>query len=109
MSAVDGPVGLPTWRDYSPGDPDVCVWCRVSGCSIKSIEVVHGPTCPSVTGLWPVMPADVDRGVRCAVDGCGHVFDLGEYRAEVPDPADSDVVITVCVPCSLLHRDEAWR
>lgn len=98
-------ITLPTWEDYSPGDPDVCVWCKAPGCSIKSIEVEHGPTCPSVTGLWPVMKNDAGR---CGVNDCPSVFELGDYYAMVDDPEDSNVSIVVCVPCSLLHREEAW-
>lgn len=109
MTATPSPVGLPTWEDYRPGDPDVCVWCHVTGCSIQSIEVQHGATCPSVTGMWPVTPRHVQRSTCCAVDGCDHVFQLGEYMAEIPHPDKPDQSISVCVICSLLHRDDAWK
>lgn len=97
---------LPTWQDYQPGDPDVCVWCRAPGCSIKSIEVQHGSTCPSVTGLWPVMPDSA--GMSCSVTSCDTTLSLGDYYAEVSHAETPNLFITVCVPCSLLHRDEAW-
>ena len=101
MSAVN----LPTWEDYSPGDPDVCVWCHVTGCA--DATAVHLPVCPSVTGLWPAMPHHVARRTCCAV--CDHLFVLGDLSAEVPDPADAQWSLTVCAPCSLLRRDEAER
>ena len=104
---------LPTWKDYTPdptGEFDVCVWCRVPGCSIKSIEVQHGPTCPSVTGLWPVMPDQAEApAMTCAVEGCPTVFALGDNYALVPDTETPNLSIVLCVPCSLLHRDKAWE
>lgn len=98
---------LPTWRDYQPGDRDVCVWCHVTGCSVRSVTVEHLPVCPSVTGLWPVMPGDV--GNTCCVPGCLTRFDLGDHYALIPADDDPDWSITVCVPCSLLRPDEAWK
>lgn len=103
-------VELVTWQDYTPGDPDVCVWCGASGCSIKSIEVQHEQRCPSVNGMWPVMPdqSDYTSMMSCSVNSCDHMFTLGEYYALVPDKEDPDIGIVVCIPCSFLHRNEAW-
>jgi len=57
-----------------------------------------------------VLPIELEHGgLRCAVDGCDHVFALGDSSARVAHPTIPDTDIVVCVPCSLLHRDEAWE
>lgn len=100
------PERLPTWEDYRPGDPDVCVWCHVPGCTgYPENPPEHRPTCPSVTGLWPVQPHHVERGTCCAL--CEYVFVLGDLSVAVPDPADPDWSITVCRFCGITRRDEA--
>lgn len=84
------------------------MWCHVTGClGYPDHPPLHLPVCPSVTGLWPVMPGHVQRDTCCAL--CHHVFVLGEYHAEVVDPLDPQWSLTVCQPCALLRHEEAER
>lgn len=107
-----------TW--YITSDPDACVHCSATGCQDGSAQ--HSPECPFTTGMWPVEPADVERGAVCLV--CESPFVVGELSAQVAPRSDSrlaeglranvqrdmsiydaEVTFTLCLPCAAMNAE----
>lgn len=68
------------------------------------LPIDHLPTCPSVTGLWPVRPEDVEpHGFHCAE--CCAPFVAGDFYVQVAlegedGHTDPDVVEVLCLSCA---------
>lgn len=99
-------------------DPNTCVHCEATGCLDGTAQ--HTPTCPFVTGMWPLDQAMLDHETVCA--GCEEPFAMGDLYATVTDmthPAvdgaaamaesmgAESVAFIVCLGCAAMGREVA--
>lgn len=76
-----------------------CVYCAAPWL-LRSIPIDHAPSCPMLTGLYPVRPED--RDMCCCA--CNDPFSRGEFyvleRVRTPDEDDSVTTWNVlCLSC----------
>lgn len=88
----------------SDPDFDTCVHCDESGCEDGTVE--HKPDCPSVTGVYPVLPIDVwPEGMLC--DRCKVELWPGDSYSLIP--IEPQVYEVACVGCAVLAGSELAR
>lgn len=79
-----------------------CIYCGAPWPD-RVLDIDHDPDCPSVTNLWPVLPAEAAEGFGCC--RCGHVFAPDECYTTVATPdesghTDEQVVEVLCLSCA---------
>ena len=91
MRDVDG-LGPPAGGSVTP-----CVYCRAAWPD-PDVDLVHLPSCPSLTNLYPVTERDLrPHGFACTE--CDHQFQLGESYTTLP-LAGVAIVEVVCLDCA---------
>lgn len=87
-----------------------CVHCRAD-CWPEPANQRHTPSCPTVTGLYPVTEQErhPEHGLGCCT-ACSAEFEAGDVYVLVDDdtgrPAASpDCGWVVCLGCAALDRD----
>lgn len=79
-----------------------CIYCQAD-CWPEPENQRHQDDCPLVTGLYPVDQDMVERGAQCGYgDGCGHVFQLGEFymATEVKQDGPDTYTTAACIGCA---------
>ena len=85
---------------------DICIYCQASGCEDGTAN--HLDWCPSVTGVYPVLQDDVQKGVVCTRCSTPFTLDFGgnSYYCLLRTER-SNTFEVVCLGCKVTLEERA--